>query len=77
MASQTVNNILWTKLFLEYGISGLAQKAGVSRGVLYSIKNGEVPSGGVQRKLRDGLELKIEEMFPITFANTEPNKEAA
>ena len=78
MSNQTVNQQIWSKLFLEFGVLGLMTKTGVSRSTLYKIKNeGFVPALMVQRKLRDGLNMEIEKLFPFSRADTEPEKEAA
>ena len=78
MSSQTVNQQIWSKLFVDIGVLGLKAKTGVSIATLYKIKNDNfVPAPSVQRKLRDGLNMEIEKLFPFSRADTEPNKEAA
>lgn len=66
MSEQAVNHKLWSKLFVDIGVLGISAKTGVAIATLYKIKNDSfVPAPRTQRKLRDSLNIPIDEMFPF------------
>lgn len=72
MTSQTKNNLLWSKLFVTLGVSGIHAKTNVTLLIIYKIKKEQnyIPTPLIQRKLSRGLNIPLEELFP--FRTSEP-----
>ena len=65
MSTQTVNLQLFSKIISQRGIPEMAYLCHVSPRTIEKIRKGYVPSSSVQRRLRDGLNIAIEDLFPL------------